>query len=124
MCETYNIITLVHSNKANGNDDTSGFFLYFAAEVLAPVFCLYFDAAIDLGVCAFKFKTAEVIPMLESSNNQIFFNCRPISLLPNLSKILEKFIKTLFINLFKKRNLLKSVTCFILFNMVLGKTAA
>ena len=65
-------------------------------EVLAPVVSLYFGAAVDLGVFSHKFITAKVIPIFKSGNNQILSYYKPISLLPNLLKILKKFIKTRF----------------------------
>ena len=74
------------------------------AEVLAPVLSLCFSAAIDLGVFSHKFKTAKVIPIFKAGDKQIPSNYRPISLLPNLSKILEKFIKTQLLNFFEKHN--------------------
>ena len=42
------------------------------------------------------FKTAKVIPIFKSGNREILGNYRPIALLSNLSKILEKLIKIQF----------------------------
>ena len=102
--EIYNIIKTLDHNKASGVDDISSFFLILGAEVLAPVLSLYFGAAIDLGVFPHKFKTAKVIPMFKAGDKQIPSNYRPISLLPNLSKILEKFITTQLLKFFEKHN--------------------
>ena len=59
--------------------------------------CLYFSVVIDLGVFPHKL-------IFKAGDKQIPSNYRPISLLPNLSKLLEKFIKTQLLNLFEKHN--------------------
>ena len=102
--EIYNTIKTLDHNEASGVDDISSFFLLLGAEVLAPVLSLYFSAAIDLGVFPHKFKTAKVIPIFKAGDKQIPSNDRPISLLPHLSKILEKCIKTQLLNFFEKHN--------------------
>ena len=87
--EIFNIINTLNPNKACGHDNIPSFFLRLGAEVLAPILLLYFGFAIELDVFPQKFKTAKVIPIFESGNKQILSYYRPISLLPNLSKVLE-----------------------------------
>ena len=52
------------------------------------------------------FKIAKVVPIFKSGNKQIVKNYRLISLLPTLSKILEKHIKTRLIKFFDKYQVL------------------
>ena len=49
--------------------------------------------SLDSGVFSEKMKTAKVIPVFKKDDNQDCNNYRPISLLPNISKIFEKLIK-------------------------------
>ena len=71
-------------------------------EILAPVLFLYFVHAFELGLFPKIFKTAKLIPIFKSGNKQNIQNYCPISLLPSLSKFLEKLIKNRLINFFDK----------------------
>ena len=53
-----------------------------------------------LGIFSSVFKIAKVVPIFKSGSKQIIKNYRSISLLPTLSKILEKLIKTRLIKFF------------------------
>ena len=90
--EIYNIINSLNINKACGYDNISSFFLRMGGEILAPILSLCFSRAFDLGIFPSIFKIAKVVPIFKSGNKQIVKNYRPISLLPTLSKILEKLI--------------------------------
>ena len=80
----------------------SNFFLRIGAFVLVPILAVYFGKAFKLGIFPRIFKTAKVIPVFKSGNKDNICNYRPIALLPNLSKILEKLIKNCFIKFFIK----------------------
>ena len=67
---------------------------------LSPILCSLFNKSFNEGVFPDCFKIAKVIPLHKKGNTNILDNFRPISLLPQFSKIYEK--------LFKKRLL-----CFI-----------
>ena len=104
--EIYNIINSLNINKACGYDNISSFFLRMGGEILAPILSLSFSRAFDLGIFPSIFKIAKVVPIFKSGNKQIVKNYRPISLLPTLSKILEKFLKTRLIKFFDKYQVL------------------
>lgn len=53
-----------------------------------------------------KFKTAIVIPIYKNGDKQKVYNYRPISMLCNFSKILEKIIKNRLINYLETNKLL------------------
>ena len=74
-------------------------------EILGPILSLCFSHAFELGIFPFIFKIAKVVPIFKSGNKQIIKNYRPI-LLPTLSKILEKLIKTRLIKFFDKYQML------------------
>ena len=72
------------------------------AFVVAPILAVYFGKTLELGIFSHIFKTAKVIPIFKSGNKDNIGNYRPIALLPNLSKILEKLIKNRFTKFFVK----------------------
>ena len=53
----------------------------------------------------FSFKIAKVIPIFKKDDNKMFNNYRPISLLPDLSKVVEKVISSQISDFFKTNNL-------------------
>ena len=77
-------------------------FLRLGNEVLAPILPQLFFYVFELGYFPKIFKTSKVIPVFKSGNKQLVNNYRPISLLPRLSKVLEKLIKTRFLKFFDK----------------------
>ena len=62
----------------------------------------YSENAFELGLFPKIFKTVKVIPIFKSGNKKHIQNYRPISLLPSLSKVLEKLIKNHLMNFFGK----------------------
>ena len=115
--EVYNIINSLNLHKASEHDDIPSFFLRLGNEVLAPVLSVYFGLVFDIGLSPQIFKTAKVIPIIQSGSKQQANNYRPISLLPCLSKVQEKLVKTRLVNFFKNNNVLYEYS-----NMVLEKT--
>ena len=104
--EIFNIINSLHPYKACGYDDISAYFLRLGNIVLAPVLTVYYNYALERGIFPQIFKIAKVIPIFKSGKKDQVSNYRPISLLPNLSKILEKLIKTRFVNFFERHEIL------------------
>ena len=59
--------------------------------ILKPVTHL-FNLSLYTGYIPLELKTAKVIPIYKSDERDLFTNYRPISLLPSLSKLLEKIV--------------------------------
>ena len=74
-------------------------------EILAPILSILFNYTFELGLFPQIFKVAKVIPIYKSGNKDLVNNYRPISLLSSLSKVLEKLIKTRFVNFFEKHDI-------------------
>ena len=96
LSEILNVINGLKSFKACGYDNIPANFLKLGGEVLANVLYVYF---------AFVFKTAKVIPIFKSGPRNSVNNYRPISILPSLSKVLEKLIKTRLVNFSNKHDI-------------------
>jgi len=75
-------------------------------EIIAPKLSKYFGVAFNPGFFPQIFRTAEVVQIFKSREKNLINNYHPISLLPSLSKVFEKLIKTQFISFFDKHNVI------------------
>ena len=73
-------------------DDISSKLLKVIAPVIIKPLTLLFNQVLNTGICPDKLKIAKVIPIYKKGDPQLFENYRPISLLPTISKVLEKII--------------------------------
>ena len=103
--EVFNAIISLNLHKASGYDNISSFFLCLGNEILATIMSVYFGVVFELRFFPQIFKTAKVVPIFKTGDKHLVRNYRPISLLPCLSKVLEKVIKNRFINLFEKHEI-------------------
>ena len=90
--EVYTALENIKSNSACGPDGLSPIFVKQCASSLArPLFHIYSNS---IKCCHFPsvWKEASVTPIFKSGSPHIASNYRPISLLPVLSKILERFV--------------------------------
>ena len=67
---------------------------------------MYFGFCFKLGFFPSIFNTAKVVPIFKSGNKHLVQNYCPISLLPCLSKVLEKLIKSQVLKFFSKHKIL------------------
>ena len=80
--------------KSAGPDGVPYWVLRDFASVLAPAVTVIFNRSLELGVMPACFKEAYITPVPKSSNCKLVSDYRPISLLPLLSKVLEKIVST------------------------------
>lgn len=107
----YEVIMLINSlklNKSSGHDDIHPFFLKVASNVIAYPLSEMINLCLCYGVFPDKLKFAKVIPVYKSGPKNHLNNYRPISLLPSLSKVLEKIIRTRMLSFFQINNILTS----------------
>ena len=60
------------------------------------------------GIVPNLLKIAKVTPIFKSGDNQVFSNYRPISILPSISKVLEKIVYTRLYDFITNNNILSS----------------
>ena len=72
---------------------------------IAPFLEILFNKCLETGVFPDCFKIAKVIALHKGGEKQICDSYRPISLLPSLSKLLEKIISVRTISFFDKFDL-------------------
>ena len=75
-------------------------------DVIVKPLTNIFNKSFNTGVFPDSMKTAKVVPIFKSGNKSEFTNYRPISLLPQFSKILEKLFDIRFESFLKKNNVL------------------
>ena len=61
-----------------------------SADIIAPSLTYIFNLSLDTGVYVDDWKRARVIPIYKSEDRRKCENYRPISIIPNVSKIFEK----------------------------------
>ena len=75
-----------------GTDSIGSYFLKIAFPVIASSLCKIFNFSIETGVFLDTWKEARVAPVFKGGNASDWLNYRPISVLPVISRLLEKLI--------------------------------
>lgn len=78
----------------------------YVAEAIARPFAHICNLSFQYGQFPSKMKIARVIPLYKSGDKHCFSNYRPVSLLPQFSKILEKLFNSRLQKFVEKNNLL------------------
>ena len=88
--EVIRIIILCKPKESMDYDDTSMLVLSgIALQVVKPLVHI-FNLSFSTGIFPSEMKIAKVIPLFKNGNKSDFYNYRPISLLSQFSKLLEK----------------------------------
>jgi hypothetical protein len=82
-------------SKATGIDMIPSRALKIAADIIAPSITWILNLSLKTGIFVDAWKKACVLPIYKSGDRRLCENCRPISILPVISKILERSV---FIN--------------------------
>ena len=83
----------IDASKATGSDGIPGSILKECADVLAYSLSVLLCASLRTGVVPSAFKLASVVPLYKSGDSSRPNNYRPVSLLPIISKLLEKIVQ-------------------------------
>ena len=94
------------TNKATGIDNLSGRFLKDGSKVLATPIAQICNLPIKFSTVPDACKIAKLKPIYKKGKKTDRKNCRPISLLPVISKILEKVIHDQTMDFVTKKNIL------------------
>ena len=94
------------ANKATGLDNISARLLKDAAEVIAPSVTLLLNRSTSSHTFPSIWKCAKVIALFKAGDKERATNYRPISLLPTLSKLLERAVHIQFYEYLAKNKLL------------------
>ena len=103
--EIYKILINIDPNKAYGVDEIPGRFLKDGAELLTDPMCKIINLSLS-SKFPLMCKTAKVKPVYKKGKNTEPKNYRPVSLLPILSKIIERVIYNQLIEHLEKDDIL------------------
>lgn len=101
-----NFLSKLDITKATGLDCIGPRLLKIAPDVLCSSITLIVNKSIKSGIFPKVWKEAKVYPIFKSGHKDEVNNYRPISILPTLSKIIEKWIHTKLMTFLNNFNLL------------------
>ena len=104
--EVLKVIASLKNKKSVGEDGIDVRVLKKAAQVVSPYLKTAFNKCISEGVFPQCMKIAKVVPIFKTGEKNVASNYRPISILGNLSKVLEKIIHKRLMNYLEKFSLL------------------
>ena len=109
-CETeINSIIRMFQNKTScGHDGISMNIVKNIAQLVSKPFSHICNLSLYNGVFPENMKIAKIVPIFKAGDNQLFTNYRPVSLLPQFSKILEKIFNNRIVSYITKNNILYS----------------
>jgi len=104
--EINKLIQKLKPKNSSGHDNISSKLIkYLKDEIKEPTSTLI-NKSITEGIFPDIFKIAEVVPIYKNKNSEDINNYRPISLLPTISKLLEKIIHKRTYSFLQKHNIL------------------
>ena len=90
--EIHRIIMKMKPKNSCGHDGISSKLLKNVSQVIAVPLSIIINKSIETGVVPRSMKLAKVIPIYKAKDKTLMENYRPISLLPTISKVLEKVV--------------------------------
>ena len=94
--EVFDLISSLDTSKSTGPDGISARMLKSVATSITPSITRLFNLSLSTGILPDPWKSARIVPILKSTQNQSSpTNYRPISILPLVSKLLEKHVHQL-----------------------------
>lgn len=106
--EVSDIIKSLKHNKAPGHDGFTSEFLKNISQTISQPLSTIFNKCFENGYFPAQFKIASVSPIHKAGSIDNIANYRPISLISNLAKILEKLTKTRLISFLNKYKIISN----------------
>lgn len=100
------VIMNLKSESAPGLDNIPTRFLKQSKTILIPIICQLVSLCFSKGIFPRALKKAIITPVYKNGNRDEINNYRPISVLPSISKILEKLINSRLLKYLNKLNIL------------------
>lgn len=106
--EVHKVINNLKSDSAAGLDGIAIKFIKMTKHIIIPYLTHIFNMCFKNGVFPDLFKKSLIHPIHKGGNRDVVGNYRPISVLPALSKILEKLMNSRLTNYLEKENLISN----------------
>ena len=90
--EIERLITEINVNKSTGPNGIPTEILHLIKSIISEPLSKIFNTSITTGQYIDKLKLAKTIPIFKKGSRLMVSNYRPISLLSNLNKIMEKIV--------------------------------
>ena len=103
------IINIIKSSASKSSVDCHNIsmsLIKHTVEYIAKPMAHICNLSFETGIFPDLMKMAKVVPLFKSGKNNIFSNYRPVSLLPQLSKVLEKLFNNRLEKFLNKNNIL------------------
>jgi len=94
--------------KVSSTNTIPNFIYKYVSDIIAPVLSKLINTSVRQGIFPSRFKIARVIPLFKSGSKLHLVNYRPISLLPFLSKVIERLVHVRMTSFLDKYNVLYS----------------
>ena len=94
------------SNKSPGHDKLDSYLIKKTGTIIAGPLLKIFNLSLESGIVPHDFKKAKVIPLYKNGDPKLICNYRPISILPCLSKLLERLVANRLNTFITKYNIL------------------
>ena len=104
--KVFKLLNGLSSTKANGLDKISGKVLKAAASTIAPSLTYIFNNSILTCCFPFDWKMARLLPVYKKGPRSLPENYRPISILPAVSKLMERIIYDQLYRYFNENSIL------------------
>ncbi|KAL0841765.1 hypothetical protein ABMA28_014029 [Loxostege sticticalis] len=104
--EVKDVILSLKSNSAPGWDNIPNDFIKMAVNDLAPIISYLTNLCFDTGIFPAPLKHSIITPVYKGGDRDDISNYRPISVLPAISKILEKLLNIRLLNYLNKFDIL------------------
>jgi hypothetical protein len=89
-----------------GSDNLSNKLVKLMKDIIVKPLTIIINQSLHNGIFPQKMKIAKVLPLHKKNENYLFDNYRPVSLLPSLSKLLEKIMHKQLFHYFDESKLL------------------
>ena len=96
----------VHRPKSTGPDKINARLVKDSAEVICPTLTKIFNSSLQQGIFPEDLKNATISPIYKNGDKSDCSNYRPISVLSNVAKILEKIVYNQLISYINENNIL------------------
>ena len=99
-------IKSMKSKRSTGHDNLNSILIKAIVKNISLPLSMIINKSMQTGIVPEKTKIAKITPIYKSKNEKLFENHRPVSLLPVLSKVMEKIIHKRLYNYMACHNLL------------------